>query len=305
MSQASDPATQDLTYVLLITGGAEEYIAEAKLCLCSAFAELGEDRSGVRFRVVTDQAAAFEGWPVTVQPLDAEQFEAWKGEDRLFFRARIQLLRWLLETVGGPVVSIDTDVVFRRSPRLLAERIGPGRSVMHKAEGRPSLSLKAKRRSLVGRFPQQTVPGPDGRGYRFARAWRMWNAGVLGLHPTLVDRFDEALGVHDGVHKAFRTYTAEQIAMSYLLGTHSRVSTADDVIEHYYDGWSMLANGLSPRANYRLEAQRLFEAHPDADAETLIVAYRSRGLPVYRKTLTHRATDFARHRLGELRKRRG
>ena len=219
--------------VLLSYGGRDDQVAETKYAILSAY-RWARPSDGIEIVLYTDNPSRFDDMPVRLRPIAAEELEAWTGPEGYQYRRKLEVLRDALIQTGRPVVFVDSDTWFRRSPVRLFDRIGRGRSIMHVREG-----------NLRGRpFPQYCHDFVD---CVESRTWKtssgspleitsdvVWNSGVIGLDPLDNVLVDDALALIDQVYCKCELWSLEQFAIAFFLMRSTDVRGASDIVFHYW-----------------------------------------------------------------------
>ncbi len=213
--------------------GEGRHVDELRFSVLSA-ARFLDDSPTWRTVVYADRAEPFADLPVEVRPVTPEVFDEWVGPHRYVWRAKIRVIEAELAAGAGRCVYVDGDTYLVRSPRLLFDRIGPGRSLLHLCEGRPPAPERA---ALAHVLASHEPTDTDGRPWRFGADRASWNAGVVGL-----DASDAALCREVGhltdqlLAHGFGTYshTSEQVAFAVALAERTTLQAARDVVRHYW-----------------------------------------------------------------------
>jgi len=219
--------------VLLSYGGRDDQVAETKYAILSAY-RWARPSDGIEIVLYTDNPSRFDDMPVRLRPIAAEELEGWTGPEGYQYRRKLEVLRDALIQTGRPVVFVDSDTWFRRSPARLFDRIGRGRSIMHVREG-----------NLRGRpFPQYCHDFVD---CVESRTWKtssgsplditsdvVWNSGVIGLDPLDNVLVDDALALIDQVYCKCELWSLEQFAIAFFLMRSTDVRSASDIVFHYW-----------------------------------------------------------------------
>lgn len=219
--------------VLLSYGGRDDQVAETKYAILSAY-RWARPSDGIEIVLYTDNPSRFDDMPVRLRPIAAEELEGWTGPEGYQYRRKLEVLRDALIQTGRPVVFVDSDTWFRRSPARLFDRIGRGRSIMHVREG-----------NLRGRpFPQYCHDFVD---CVESRTWKtssgsplditsdvVWNSGVIGLDPLDNVLVDDALALIDQVYCKCELWSLEQFAIAFFLMRSTDVRGASDIVFHYW-----------------------------------------------------------------------
>lgn len=215
--------------VLLLSYGHGLHQQEVIFAVHSILHRGGQDAT-CQIVIYTDEPDVFAGLPVRVQLVTPQQWQEWGGPRNFNHRRKILAMQHLLKESGLPVVLVDGDTWFRGSLRSLAERIGPGRGVMHIQEGRVSVVQTPLYRNLHALLTQESTIqdlkiAPD--------AW-MWNAGVIGLHPDQLALTDNVLQITDRLCAVSSLHILEQFAFSWVLQQHIQLTEAADIVFHYW-----------------------------------------------------------------------
>ncbi|HEY5517710.1 MAG TPA: hypothetical protein VIL15_05580 [Coriobacteriia bacterium] len=219
--------------MLLSYGGRDDQVAETKYAILSAY-RWARPSDGIEIVLYTDNPSRFDDMPVRLRPIAAEELEGWTGPEGYQYRRKLEVLRDALIQTGRPVVFVDSDTWFRRSPARLFDRIGRGRSIMHVREG-----------NLRGRpFPQYCHDFVD---CVESRTWKtssgsplditsdvVWNSGVIGLDPLDNVLVDDALALIDQVYCKCELWFLEQFAIAFFLMRSTDVRGASDIVFHYW-----------------------------------------------------------------------
>lgn len=187
--------------------------------------------------VYTDDPGAFAGLgpAVLTEPMGPERLRAWRGGIDFVHRVKLEMLLDCLDRHAGAPLYVDSDTWFSRDPSLLYERIGPADAVMHECEGRLEEEGNGVLRKMHRFVRRNALEMPDGETVRMAPSTEMWNAGVIGLDPSVAPSLlRRALALTDAMHARYRKHVTEQLAVSWVLQTTMRVHAADDVVQHYW-----------------------------------------------------------------------
>ena len=188
-----------------------------------------------RCRIFTDHPERFRGLPADVVNITPEEWTEWSGPHRFAHRRKILALRRALaEADGDKVVLLDGDTWWRRSPTHLAERIGPGRAVLHILEGRIDAICTPQSQSLAAFLASGPFATADGSRLAITPDTPMWNAGVIGLDAADAGLLDEVLEMTDGLLAHGRFHVLEQLAFSRVLAARTSLRAADDIVFHYW-----------------------------------------------------------------------
>lgn len=219
--------------LVFLAYGAGSHVDETLYALLTLRRFSPGEFDGLTVRVVTDQVAIFEPAGFEIVPIATETFEEWKGPARYHHRCKILTLKYILERFGGRAILVDGDTYFLRPPGPLFDRIGPGRSLMHRIEGALADSRHAFNHRLAEILEDRSP------GYcpliELARggATVQWNSGVVGLRLDQVGMLDEALELMDYLRARTFAPVLEQLAFTIILTGRTKVTSSRDTIFHY------------------------------------------------------------------------
>ena len=225
--------------------------------------------------IFTDNPKPFASVRAEVVTIDPLTVESWLGPRRFIYRPKICALAEALRRFNCPVVMLDGDTFLLRSPQLLFNRVGPGRAVMHLAEGEiGSLVALGHERH---RLSTSRVPTDEG-DFQFRPDWVMWNSGVVGVHPADLQLVDAALKLSDAMHIATGHKNSEQMAFTEILSRNTTLHPCRDVVFHYYQTFI--------RTPFRARLHQLLtDAMNLPENQRLAWLYQHRPKPPLRKTL--------------------
>src|SRR5262249_7910549 len=150
--------------------------------LLSAFRFLKDRVQNYRFLIYTDNAAAFDGLPGTIECLDAARLREWLGPHGYIHRRKMMAVVDSFTKYPEVTAFIDSDTWFIRSPDELFSRISPGRSCLHLAEGPLMITFTKKSwRNLAKILACACLVDEHGRTVNIPPDSTMWNSGVIGL----------------------------------------------------------------------------------------------------------------------------
>lgn len=241
--------------------------------MLTALHKLGPDAEQLHLVVYTDSPQHFDGLPVHVHALTDADVHAWCDKPRAYNnRAKTRAMmdardRWQL-----PLVYVDGDTWWKRSPMTLVNRLRPGRAVMHVPESTLLHSPDQRSRRLADHLRHTDIALRDER-FRIAPDAVMWNSGVVGLHPTdahlLDDAGDLAQQLWDGLPgQPF----LEQFSLGQVLGQHVQLVESRTHLFHYWMAHL--------RTDFRARLPRLLaELAPLPLPEQAALAYAQRPRP--------------------------
>ena len=187
----------------------------------------------VAVRVATDQADLFEGHGFEVIPISASTFQEWQGPDRFVHRCKIFTIKHVLEEFGGKLIYVDGDTHFHSPPAPLFDRVGPGRTLMHRVEGRLADSRHEFNHRLGEILAEREAGAPSSIEMARGLATVQWNAGVIGLDTGDMGLLDDVLKLTDYFRSRTFAPVLEQLAFSIILSGRTRLGSSRDIIFHY------------------------------------------------------------------------
>jgi hypothetical protein len=259
-------------HLLFQAYGSEAVLRQTVFCIRSlayTTAQAGADFEDYTLVVYTDVPAYFrrslaDARNLRLEPLHPDQLRAWRGPADFVHRAKICLLQAFFDKYNAPVCYLDSDTLFVRNPAPLFATVAPGTSLMHIMEEtleQPQAPLLQK----IGRFVRRQPLRLHGNTFRIPLHTAMWNAGVLGLHPTHALLLPDVLRLTDQLYNHYPKHLMEQLAFSYLLQEHTTVMAAAPYVFHYWN----LKEALDARIESHLAGQLPLHAFMQHDLPTL------------------------------------
>ena len=261
-----DDETNTLLYLCY---GAGPHVEETIFSLLTAFSFLPPETPGYRYVVYTDIPKRFIDMGVVIRPLAATELEAWLGGSDYIHRRKTMAIIDALERYPGSLAFIDCDTYFRRSPALLFDRIGPGRSCLHVLEARLLESRTEFDKTLSDAISRIEFFDRAGRPLAISPNAPMWNSGVVGIHSADIDLMREVLDVTDQMWRQVKVHHIEQFLAGYFLA-RNKLSKCPDIVFHYWPGYmrkpfrKKLPDLLAQDAKLPLaaRAKRAYESRP-------------------------------------------
>jgi hypothetical protein len=210
--------------------GGEPVRTQALYCAWSALA--WSEGLPLSVHVYTDEPAAYAplAGRIEVEPIAMDRIRAWRGPDDFVHRQKTELVRDVAARFPGErLLYVDSDTFFIGPVAQAAERIAPGRSVLHVRE----FHVATHGTSQMKKFRRE-MEGVTFRGRPVDLGCDMWNAGALGLDPAQFGLLPEWLEFIDAVYPRVPRFYVEQFAISLLLQRETTVAAIDDVLFHYW-----------------------------------------------------------------------
>jgi hypothetical protein len=228
-----------LKRLIYLCYGQESIFREATFSILSTL-RFPIDKS-IQIVVYSDRAECFADLGVNVRTVTDAELNDWMGGSSYIYRRKIMAVIDALQRYGDSVAFIDCDTYFLKSPGLLFELIGPGRSCLHIAEGKlkeirtrqsPRISQLIESQEFFDLSGNKLVISPDAM---------VWNSGVLGVHSSDLPLMREALNLCDQLWDRDqvtepaeqRVHTWEQFATGVFLARNN-LSEASDIVFHYW-----------------------------------------------------------------------
>lgn len=229
---ARESDSGDLLYLSYGHGLHEQEVAFSVL---SAWRWIAAEAAAPRILVYTDHPELFASLPVTIELITEEAWREWAGPFRYNHRRKILALRHALHKYHNSTVLLDGDTWLRKPPAALFERIGPGRATMHLREGRLTEIAMPIPREMVTLLEAHRFSDAGGHLLSIPPSSAMWNAGVVGIHPSDAPLLDEVLHLTDQLCAKSKLHVLEQFAFSYVLEQRMQhLSGAGDLVFHYW-----------------------------------------------------------------------
>jgi hypothetical protein len=242
-----------LNYLLYLSYGHGIHELEVRYSLLSARQALQAGRDQCRLMVYTDDAQADFGRDVSIRFVGQEEMLAWSRPDGYQHRRKLCALRDALTTLDGPVVLMDGDTYFRKSPMRLFGRIGPGRSLMHRKEGHlDKWNARPFADYLAGR---PTPLDTRGQPWHCTVDTPMWNSGVIGMHPKDAALTTEMLHLIDQLLLPVKFHATDQFCTGTVLMERTKLAECRDIVHHYWD--------MKQRVPFRAEMTAAFKQIAD------------------------------------------
>ena len=224
------PGFMGRVHVVTQAYGLEEVRTQALYLAWSALAWRGDAPLDVH--VYTDAPEAFGAladW-IDVRRLSAPEIRAWRGPLDFVHRLKAEMVRDVVRRYPeDKLLYLDADVFFTAPAAAIFERIGPGRSVLHERE----LSVPASNAAQIRKFRRHLAPLRF-RGAPIDLTRDMWNAGAVGLDPSVFPVVDEWIEFIDTVYPHYKRGLVEQYGICHLLQREGSVSPCTSEVFHYW-----------------------------------------------------------------------
>ena len=220
--------------IMYLSYGKGPHVAEAQFSLATAFRLLPARTPGYRYVVYTDDPAPFVDLGVEIRLIEAAELSAWLGPSDYPHRRKIMSIIDALERYGGDVAFVDSDTWFRKSPKRLFSRIGPGKTCFHVWEGKVSQSKQWADNALIKALAaSDPILDLSGKPLPMSGESPMWNTGVFGINVADLERFKSVLGVVDQLWEVSKMMHVDQFASGIVMSSN-RYRQSIDIVFHYW-----------------------------------------------------------------------
>jgi hypothetical protein len=121
--------------VYFLYGEKREYHLELTYSVLTAYNFIRNSAADTKIVLVTEEPTRRDDLPVDHLFFTRSDYNKWTGNGDYVHAAKIQSVAMAMDYTKGPIVYVDTDTWFMKSPALLFDRVGPGRSIMHERHG--------------------------------------------------------------------------------------------------------------------------------------------------------------------------
>lgn len=265
--------------LLYLCYGREDIFRQTLYSILSLMHVCGPDLRAQRLVVYTDRPQRFAALPVECVTLTDAMLAGWLGDSDYIHRRKTCTIIDALDRFACPVAFIDADTWYSADPARIFDRVGPGRACFHLCEGFVEHTGTPFDQALARQLAAVDLRLRSGERVELAGA-RMWNTGVVAVHPADRELMLDALALSDRIWATAdpagawgkKIHHAEQFATGYAF-RHCRLGEAADCIYHY---WPALAK----EAFAPVLAELVGSALPPLDRNSLAAAYARR----YRET---------------------
>lgn len=167
---------------------------------------------------------------IVLRSISSAEIASWWGPHRFVFRAKpAMLLDMANRFPSDPLLLLDADTFWQRSPAGVLGRIGPGRAVMHAREGHLLNRDDRHMRNFSRNLRRASFRGAPVDVDRW-----MWNSGAVGLAAEDLGIVEEWVAFIDAVIPRYRRAIVEQYGIAMLLQQRGQLSACDDRLFHYW-----------------------------------------------------------------------
>ena len=176
---------------------------------------------------------------IEIIELAPETLQEWRGEHDFMWRIKMKAIEHVARLhPDDHVLYFDSDVVIGKSLDSMIHRMDEGACFMHMAEKVISASTSSKDKRLF-----QALEGFEHLPYKFDKATRMYNAGVIGAPAgKSIELLANAIALCDALcHTSANKTYLEQLAFSMAFSQTGKLTTAEDTVIHFWgnkDHWN-------------------------------------------------------------------
>lgn len=238
--------------ILLFSYGNHVEYRRAIYTALSFLAWTGGTKQDARLVICTDDPAFFKeclaDFSIHYILLTAERLKEMLGATDYIHRRKICVLQETYRAFPeDDIFYLDSDTFFTAEPSTLLEQVQPGTSIMQMREYALERGPKIYRNLMSFRFAnaeqypnaflryiEQNEFAVAGRTLKFNKEQYVWNAGVLGIHNSLLPLLDDILTLSDQIYPETKWFISEQLAFGLILQSFSEMKPAGKVINHYF-----------------------------------------------------------------------
>lgn len=180
--------------------------------------------------------------------LTPERLEEMLGGTNYIHRRKICVLQDVYAAFpDDDIFYLDSDTFFTTDPSALLNQVQPETSIMQMREYALERGPQIYRDLMTFRFAN-AAEYPEsflrfiadheivvaGKTLKFNKEQYVWNAGVIGIHHTLLPLLDDILAFNDQIFPATKWFISEQLAFGLILQSFSQMKPAGTVINHYF-----------------------------------------------------------------------
>jgi hypothetical protein len=238
--------------ILLFSYGNQVEYRRAIYTALSFLAWTGGTKQDARLVICTDEPAFFEkylsGFSIHYMLLTAKRLKEMLGGADYIHRRKICVLQDVYRTFPeDDIFYLDSDTFFTTDPSALLDQVQPETCIMQVREYALERGPKIYRDLMSFRFANaEQYPTAflsfiehneivvAGRTLKFSKEQYVWNAGVLGIHNSLLPLLNDILSFNDQIYPETKWFISEQLAFCLILQGFSEVKPAGTVINHYF-----------------------------------------------------------------------
>lgn len=227
-------------HIVYMAFGDDKYLKQTNYSLLTLLHFLdGDDRSdNIKVLLYTDSPARFPVHPrIELRKLDKEEIRSMKGKYNYVHRVKLAVLDEVVRRVDGPVIYVDCDTKWIRSPEDAFARLEAGSSMcfMHVYESDLSSDCFSSYLDALVRHPEIC------NAFGIAPPWRIWNAGVVGIPAGHVNFFSETIDLTDQLFGTVENGNwIEQLAVSVMASRDFRIEPFAPYLQHFWQDTCIL-----------------------------------------------------------------
>lgn len=187
--------------------------------------------------VVTDKPDLFDGYPIRIVAISAEEKRDWSFNGLQHFGIKTQGFRKAIETgSANKFLLLDTDAYWRRDPQGLFNKLDKKNVVMFEDEG----YVFGSRNSSIQRFEiglRDRIIPLQGRHYRIRKNSKMMNSRIIGIEKSQISILERSFELFAKIEPLVDAHTVEQ----FTLGEICRIENITITLGKRYTGdWSSI-----------------------------------------------------------------
>ena len=263
-------------HVLVAYGQELGYHHGAKFQILSAW-ENWYSKNDVSVCVVTDKPELFEGYPIRLLPITAEDVHEWSLGGLQHFGIKLKAFEYSMKTSTAPIsVLLDTDTYWIKNPDPLLDNVCENSAIMFCDEGQVSRT----RNVSINRFNEalsERVVKWGKEEYQMSPKSRMLNSSIIGLHNSNIQLLEQAFELFRALEPIVDAHTVEQFAVAEIFRLNRLELTFGS---KYTRDWSSIG-----RKNYATPLlKKFFDHHGENDFKNHLKFVRS--IPIRRPLTT-------------------
>ncbi len=222
--------------IIYLAHGDDKYLKQAVYSLLTLLNFLDADSNGLKIDigviVYTDSPAHFPSHPcLAIRKLDSQDIRRLKGGYGYVHRIKLAILDEVINSDGGPVIFVDCDTKWIKSPAAAFDALESGSSIFFMHEFENELSPK-----FFPSYLEALVQRPElCSNFHIAPPWKVWNSGVIGIPAGHANFFTDALNFTDQLVGTVRHDNwIEQLAVSVMASRNFRIEPFSEYLLHFW-----------------------------------------------------------------------
>ncbi len=228
--------------IVYLAHGDDKYLKQALyslLTLLNVLDQSGRDggkdsdpKHDIRVLVYTDSPACFPRHPcVVIRELERSRIRRFKGTHGYVHRIKLAVLDEVVKSDEGPVIFVDCDTKWIKSPATAFDALQTGSPVffMHEFEGELSREFFPSYLDALAERPELCD------AFNIAPPWKVWNSGAIGIPAGHPDFFTDAIAFTDQLIGEVRHGNwIEQLAVSVIASRDFTIVSFSEYLLHFW-----------------------------------------------------------------------